>query len=202
MTHEPCRKRGHLIVWTAEEPARRRAWPWGPSLGPSARSSPRTAGTRPPTTPSRREARQGGRPRARPRRGHARRPGEEEAGGAPGRPRRCAGRAPGGQGARRGAGGRLPKKSGGPLREGVPVGERHSLAAAGRAGFPVSMMAGPPGVSRSGLHAWLSRGAAGDPWGAPRAEALRLRGSSEGRWGAPTAPSGPEGPFAGAALAA
>lgn len=101
-----------------------------------------------------------------------------------------------------GPGGRLPKKSGGPLREGVPVGERHSLAAAGRAGFPVSMMAGPPGVSRSGLHAWLSRGAAGDPWGAPRAEALRLRGSSEGRWGAPTAPSGPEGPFAGAALAA
>lgn len=77
------------------------------------------------------------------------------------------------------------------------MGERHSLAAAGRAGFPVSMMAGPPGVSRSGLHAWLSRGAAGDPWGVPRAEALRLRGSSEGRWGAPTAPSGPEGPFAG-----
>lgn len=80
------------------------------------------------------------------------------------------------------------------------MSERYSLMAAERAEFPVSMMARLLGVSRSGFYAWLSRGAAADPWGALRAEVLRLWESSEGRWGAPTVLSRLEGPFAGATL--
>ena len=140
---EPCRKRGHLITWTAEGPVRRRVWPWEPSLGPSTRSPPRNTGTRPPTTSSRRGGPPGRSPESRHSGEHPGRPGEEEearalrrrARGRPGA-RRTRGRQEEGRGAREGE--RLLK-----VRQKAPV----SLTV--RNAFRARRRHAPKGVSAS-----------------------------------------------------
>lgn len=67
--------------------------------------------------------------------------------------------------------------------------------------FPVGLMAGVLGVSRSGFYAWLARPEGPrDPWAALRAEVESLWASSGGRWGARTTRSQLSGAHAGATL--
>lgn len=73
--------------------------------------------------------------------------------------------------------------------------------AAERANFPVTMMAGLLGVSRSGFYGWLSRRPGPDPWAATRAEAERVWAGSRGRFGARKVHAVMQaGPFAGTTL--
>lgn len=53
-----------------------------------------------------------------------------------------------------------------------------------RASFPVKMMAGPLGVSRSGFYDWLARGDAPDPWSGLRERVRRLWVESDRTFGA------------------